>query len=656
MGKKRASGPRTGRLSVEHAGPIALLLAAAFLSYANALTAPFVFDDVPVIVKNGALEPTMANVGRALVSNRPTANLSFLLTRAIFGLDVRAYHAVNIATHAATAVALFAVLRRALVRTPLVARAAPLAAASALIFAVHPLQTESVTYVVQGTQALMGLFEILSLYFVARSHDSATPGRWQLGAVLAFLLAMGAKPHVMLLPVIVLAFERAFFVPSVSAALRRGRLLYTAFGAAWLVGSAVVVAHLVLLRNEDITTSGQTPISYGAAQCFVIPYYLGLCLLPIHLCIDYGWNSIPAAHVALGGVLVASLFGATALAWRRSPQVAFLGVFFFLNLLPISSVIPRHDLCVEHRMYLPLAAVSVAAVIAGHFVFEGFVRRFAGPDTHSSTLRVAVTFPILAVVTLALVVRTWHRNADYRTNARLWRAAVAIAPDNGRAHYNFGIALREEGDEHGALVELNRAIAIDGYPPALVARGDILVSRGRLQDAVSDFTQAIAAGRTDAEALVSEALFDRANALGALGHRDEAIADYTRAIAARPGWVEAVIFNRACAYFDTGQYELAIADFTAVLALHPDHSSAFLNRGSAHLKQGALASARRDFDRAIELAPAKPEAYFHRAIVSLQEGLREDAATDVEKGLAHGGTPPPGLVDAVKRRGPASAH
>src|SRR5581483_7055519 len=166
-------------------------------------------------------------------------------------------------------------------------------------------------------------------------------------------------------PLLVLLYDRAFFAPSYGEALRRSRGLYAGLFASWALGALYVLVHLAREGWNDVGAGGRTPVSYLAAQLFVIPFYVERALVPWTLCIDHGWPSVPGWQVAVGGVATLGLAAATVLAWRRSRPLGFLGAWFFLNLLPVSSVIPRVDLAVEHRMYVPLAAVILAVLVLG---------------------------------------------------------------------------------------------------------------------------------------------------------------------------------------------------------------------------------------------------------------------------------------------------
>src|SRR5437667_9849284 len=182
-----------------------LILAATALAYSNSFSGPFIFDDltwIPEIPEN----PHIRHPG----TGRPLVCLTLALNYALSGLEPWSYHAVNLAIHASAALVLFAIVRRTLqgprLRNRLGAHANGLAGAVAVLWAVHPLQTESVTYIIQRAESLMGLFLLLTLYCVIRGYHSPRRSGWYSTAVICCALGMGSKEGVVFAPVIVLLY------------------------------------------------------------------------------------------------------------------------------------------------------------------------------------------------------------------------------------------------------------------------------------------------------------------------------------------------------------------------------------------------------------------------------------------------------------------
>ena len=233
--------------------PLVLVLAIA-LVYARSLQVPFIFDDADAVQRN----PTIRRLDAWAIINppadgstttgRPVVNVSFALNYALSGEAVWSYHAFNVAIHALTALALFGLLRRTFVALDPSAASFPpvLAALVALLWALHPLQTETVICIAQRTEALCGLFYLLTLYAFARAgaepnHDSR---RWLGISVAACLIGMATKEVMVTAPLVVLLYDRTFFARSFAAAWRQRRGFYIALAATWLL-----LAYLVLQNS-----------------------------------------------------------------------------------------------------------------------------------------------------------------------------------------------------------------------------------------------------------------------------------------------------------------------------------------------------------------------------------------------------------------------
>jgi protein O-mannosyl-transferase len=238
---------------------------------------------------------------------------------------------------------LFGIVRRTLLTPRLRERwedaATPLAFAVAFLWAVHPLLTEAVTYVVQRTEVLAGLFYLVTFYCVIRGATAARGWGWYAAAVAACALAMGSKEAAISAPLVVLLYDRVFLSRSWHEVLARRWGLYIGLAATWTVILAMLprgyegTAVFTVLQTPDavrVIGEGHRMIDYTLAQFGVIAHYLKLCFWPHPLVVDYGlytqqtaWQIVPYA-LLIGGLLVATLA-----ALRYQPWLGFLGVWFF---------------------------------------------------------------------------------------------------------------------------------------------------------------------------------------------------------------------------------------------------------------------------------------------------------------------------------------
>ena len=444
-------GPGASRRAVVLTG--AAIAFAAFTAYHNSFSGAFLFDDEPAITMNPTLRQlwpvgsVLAPPGGMTVSGRPLLNLSLAVNYALGGTDVRGYHVMNLAIHLLAGLTLFGVARRALggpvLRDRFGRASLPLAGALALLWTVHPLQTESVTYIIQRAESLMGLFYLLTLYcFVRGAERPAGPSvRWQVLAVAACLAGMATKEAMVTCPVMVLLFDRTFVAGSFREAWRRRRPCYLGLAATWL-----------LLEFLMLGTAGRSgAIGYGIniswweyalTQFPALVRYLQLSLWPHPLVFEYGpfW----ARHTLTPEMLmVAALAAGTAMALWRRPAVGFLGAWFFVILSPTSSVVPgASQRIVEHRMYLPLAAV-MAAVVFGIYLSACRSGRAEARRCLALGLALAAGLGWL----------TLRRNEDYRSAVAIWSDTVAKRPGNELAHHALGYALKREGRLAAARAE-----------------------------------------------------------------------------------------------------------------------------------------------------------------------------------------------------------
>src|SRR5688500_4056056 len=261
-----------------------LLIVAVALTYANSLGGPFILDDQATIVQNPQIKD-LSDVRAVLVpasetpiAGRPLASLTFAVNYAVNGLDVRGYHIVNIALHALCALLLMLVVRRTL--------DANLAFAAALLWAVHPLNSEVVDYISQRTESLMAACYLLTLYAAIRARDERG-GRWTVTAVVSCLAGLACKESMATAPLAVALYDRVFLFESWKAAVQRRAGLYAGLAATWIVAGALVAAGP---RAEFAGfSSGVSPWTYLMNQAVVITEYLRLTVWPDSLVIFYGW-------------------------------------------------------------------------------------------------------------------------------------------------------------------------------------------------------------------------------------------------------------------------------------------------------------------------------------------------------------------------------
>jgi tetratricopeptide (TPR) repeat protein len=602
-----------------------VIAVAALAAYAGSFGGPFVFDDLTAIARN----PTIRHFSSAFspplqstVGGRPLVNLSLALNYAISGTQVWSYHALNLLIHILAGLTLFGVVRRTLEQVgtggPPIRAAAEAKADTdgraarpyligfvvALLWTLHPLQTESVTYVIQRAESLMGLLYLLTLYCFIRgvgaegkggqtSAAKASEGEeasgkgWFLLSIGCCLLGMAAKEVMVTAPLMVLLYDRAFVTGSFGGAWRLRRRLYLALAATWLL-----LGWLVWGTGGRGGTAGfGTAVpwwAYALTQFRAIAHYLRLSFWPHPLVADYGriLGGSPAA-VALDAVVVGLLVAATLRGLWRRPTFGFIGVWFFLILAPSSSVVPvATEIIAEHRMYLPLAAVLVVAVL----VLDAVLSRIPW-------------LVVCALGAIGLGVLTARRNEVYQSSVALWGDTVAKMPANAGARNNFGNLLFQQGRVAEAMAQYREALRfVPEYADAHYNLGLALAKTGQLPEAIENY-QAALRFRTEDEHIH--------NSLGLAwlqeGRLEEAREQFEEALRLAPGLADARV-NHGNVLVRLGREKEAIGDYAEALRLEPGAADVHNNLGVLLVRSGRPAEADEQFQEALRLLPDYREA------------------------------------------------
>jgi protein O-mannosyl-transferase len=612
-----------------------MIALAALAAYHNSFSKPFIFDDIPVIVENAsirhlwpigdALSPPRASGMTA--SGRPLVNLSFAVNYALGGTAVWGYHAVNLVIHILAGLTLFGIVRRTLLlpklRDRFGAAAWQLATAVAVIWTVHPLQTESVTYVTQRTESLMGLFYLLTLYCFIRGNGSAKSGAWYSLCVVACLLGMATKEVMVSAPILIFLYDRTFVEGTFANAWKRHGRLYIGLAGTWFM-----LGYLVLATGNRAGTAGLgTHVhtwQYVLTQCWAITQYLKLSVWPHPLVFDYGmWLANDVVNVAPRAMILAALILAVVIGLRWSPVLGFLGAWFLLILAPTSSVVPVVSQTVaEHRMYLPLAAV-VASVVTGFYAWMG--------------RRSVLLFIPFAVV---LGVLTAQRNTDYRSLLSIWHDTAAKRPGSLRAHYSYGFALEQTGQIEEAIKQYEQVVQLDpDYAEAHDRLGNDLMQVGRSSEAMEHFEQAL---RIKPE--YAKAHNDIGVALERTGRLPQAILHYEQAVRLKPDYPEAYN-NLGIALTKSGRVQEAIASYEQALRIKPDFAEAHNSLGSAFLGLGKIQQAIEQYEQALSFRPDYATAHYNLGSALEAAGRASEAVSQYQQALRL----KPDFVEAQKK-------
>lgn len=570
----------------------ALIVLATVIVYLNSFNGVFVLDDNRQILENPRIKQ-LTPVSRWLAGRRPVVNFTLAMNYHFGGTNPWGYHFFNLIVHVLAGLTLSGIIRRTLLLErfggKFVKSASWLAVTAALLWSVHPLQTQSVTYVVQRGESIMGLFYLLTLYCVIRGTTTTeTSGAWSFLAVVCCGLGMGTKAVMVTAPFIVLVYDRIFVSQSFASVLRKRWWLYAGLAGTWMVLPAVGLGGVFTTEPGKQTTvgfayKGITWWEYLLTQSEVILHYLRLSFWPVGQCLDYVWRPVRSLEeAALPGLGILALLGCTIMMLFMRPRLGFLGLCFFVILSPTSSFIPIKDLAFEHRMYLPLAAVVIGVVLAGHWAIT-----YVCAHMKQSEASRWISAAVVIVMSTSLAYMSFQRNKIYYSLEAMWRDVLMAAPENPRAHLGYGRALNQKGKTEEALFHYRKSVEFsDGYAKAHTNLGSVLTK---------------------------------------LEHYDEAKEQLLKAIKLKPNLLEAHV-NLASVYIKTSEFDKAIVEFRKALEINPNWAPGHSRLGFILGKLNQREAAMREFNEAIRIDPDLVEAHYGMGLAFLESGKLDQAA------------------------------
>jgi tetratricopeptide (TPR) repeat protein len=422
---------------------------------------------------------------------------------------------------------------------------------------------------------------------------------------------MATKEVAATAPLIVLLYDRTFLAGSFRAAWLRRRNYYLGLAATWLLLGALVWS---TGGNRGGTVGlgvGVPWWAYGLTQFHAIFRYLALSVWPFPLVFEYGTLWVHrAAEVIPYLLIVLPLLAGTFVALGRRPVLGFCGAWFFLILAPSSLTPGTIQMIVEHRPYLPLAAI-IALLVTGLDRVIG--RRALG---------------VIAMTGIALGILTARRNQDYRSPLQIWSDTVQKSPANPRAHYGIASALVQLGRFADALPHYETALR---FEPAnaeyLNDLGVAYLQLGRVADAEAACARAVTIDPDFVRAHASLAM-----ALAAKGDPAAALQHYEIALRLAPGYAEAH-YNMANVLATAGRYAEAAAHYRQALEREPGNAAAHNNLGLALLHLDDLAGAIREHEAAIAIDSDYGDAHYNLGRALLRAGRTRDAAAQFEAAL-----------------------
>ena len=634
---------------------VILLTALVCLAYFNSLNVPLVLDDIPAIEKN----TTIRNLWSLLdvlnppaytgPSGRPLLNLSFAVNYALSGTRVLSYHLVNLSIHLFAALTLFGIIRRTLENTlrdkNISLSSAILALAATSLWAIHPIQTEAVTYISQRAEILMGLFYLLTLYSFIRALDAKVSKYWYIISVLFCFLGMACKQVMVTAPAVILLYDWIFISKSISESICKRTAYYIGLSMSWLFLAALMIQ----LSHQSIGFNQKVSIwEYAITECRAIVHYFQLALIPTPLVFDYGpiYVSELGLIIPYALTLIIILSISTYLIVKK-PSLGFLFAWVFIIFSPTSSFVPvALQPIAESRMYLPIAALCVLLVLGVEKIFKKF------------SLWIIVAIGLLALY------MTIERNLVYADPVTLWKDTLAKSPHNPRAHADLGEVLAEKGETENAILEFKEAIRLS--KSLTIVHYDLaraLHDIGKPDEAIAEYKEALRLNPKLSEAkiglattLAEQGNTDRAKTLlndlvstetkdpqiyynlGLVllknGETEQAIIQFNKALALNP--TDSVIRNAlGTAQFENGKIAEAIATYKTAIKDNPSNPVSYHNLGNVYFALEQINDSEIQNKKAIELKPDYGDAHTSLGLIAMTKGDIPTASKEFEEALRH---------------------
>jgi len=613
MGKSGAmTDPILSCMKNRHAAALLTMLLLLLAAYGNTFHASWHMDDYSNILNNTSVQMVtldMRSLARAVGIDhaygnnlsRPVANLTFALNWYLHGANVSGFHLINLIIHITNAglVYLVILLLGATPQFPERHRAHiySIALGASLLWALNPIQTQAVTYIVQRMASLMTLFYLMALASFIKFRLSTRMQHkilWGGLFFLGFVLAMGSKENAVMLPLAVALVELIFFQEN------SGRVISLRLGGTIIMASVLIVFFSGLFfywSGTDIVHSltrsfEMRPFSLMErlmTQPRVLVFYLSLIFYPIpqRLSLEHDFtvsNSLLHPWTTLPSIIIVGFFiGAGILMVRKRPLEAFAVLFFFLNHVVESTILPL-EMVFEHRNYLPSIFIFLP-VAAGWVDLKKFLSL-----RNSQLASILKVLPIL--VMFLLCAGTYARNLDWRSESSLWTDTQRKAPGRARPVFNLAKDLEQRGHYKQAIMLYEKSMALQ--PP-----------RRKHFDVM--------------------ALTNIGTILYKQGDRQKAIAYYDKALKILPETARSH-YNLAVAYTETGQFERASDHLNWLIENNPDDKHALNLKGFVLLKQHHLEESLSISRRLLQLDPDSRESNLQIGVTLTQMGLPDKGA------------------------------
>ena len=563
------------------------LAAATIMAYRPAWNGGFLWDDDAYITNNELL--TAPNGLRRIWLSFdspsqyfPLTYTSFRIERALWGLNPSGYHWTNIFLHVANALLVWRLLARLKL---------PGAWLAAAIFALHPVQVESVAWITERKNVLMGFFFLLTLFAWIAFTDESTrrPWRFYVLAMILYALALSAKTTACTLPAALLLILWLQKKP-----IGKRRLIQIL--PFLILGFSMGLVAVWWERYHQGTHGplfALSSLERTLVASHAVWFYLGKLLCPSNLIFIYPKWTIAATRALdytwlLAGVALCFVIYLARRYLGRGVEVA--AVFFVATLSPVLGFIMlytfRYTFVADHYQYL--------ACIAPIALFSAGTANLAGVFTRARPFILSAAACAAAV----LWALTWRQSAMYGDIEALWRTTLAKNPNCWMAHNNLGIVLFQKGEIDEAVSHYRTTLNLQpDFWDADYNLGTALLKKGEIDEAIAYCTRAVTIAPNDPDAQVA-----LGNSLAQKERVDDAIAHYKKALAIRPDYFIAH-YALGHIFLEKGEIDAAVFHSRAAVSIQPQNTDAHTNLAVAFDEKGQIAEAIKQYEQALEISP-----------------------------------------------------
>jgi tetratricopeptide (TPR) repeat protein len=626
---------------------VASLSVILFSIYGNSFNCSWHFDDEANITDNPRLHMTQISweqVERALFSDRnnpkalyrPVACLSFALNHYFGGLNVFGYHLGNIFIHLVTSFFLFLTIFHTLnlpsLQSRYTASAYSVALVATILWAINPIHTQAITYIVQRMASLAGMFYIMSIYFYikGRTVQKTLPKASFLAAcTLAFVMGVGSKENAAMLPLSLFLYEIILIQKSAALFIKRN--------LAWLLfvfGVILLFSFPYLYNNFShlLDSYGDRPFTLTQrllSEPRIIVFYLSLLFYPVpnRLSIVHSFQ-ISTSLLHPLSTLFSIIFILAVVAYaiylaKKRPLFSFCLLFFFLNHLIESTVLPL-ELVFEHRNYIPSMFLFIPISIG----FYNLMQIYSGRKVMAHVISGSM---VLLIIGLGHA--TYMRNFVWKNEKTLWADAAEKAPDQFRPHQNLGRYYQDHGSRKLAMLEYQKALKSQGTN----RNGEKFLTYYNLGKIYADLKSYEKARYFYDKALKMNPFYpplynNLAALLDRVGEFESARDCLLKAIRLYPEGIEANC-NLGLAYLRQGQPEKAIYHLEKVLDQGQVDVRTLSYLGIAYKQKNQLGRAFIYFRDAEKQNPKNITVHLHLAEIFYKKGDSRKAEEEVEKSI-----------------------